>query len=242
MVEKLKLTLRPIPWSLVTKAVAFGVTWLFFPFWLFLVVNIYLYLHRPLRVFKFLVPFFVLLVAISPWITQKSLGMALVGAAVFFLVLGVKDLFFLKRRINYEVAVLILIFLLFLGFFGNFKEWLGVGSVIASFFLFFLLYGLIFGLFKYDLEEEFDGLKPDKRVKTIVFSFTFFIWQMGWVYLFLPLGYFYQTALAFLVAAVLIGILSAHLKGALTPKRVLLGFSTFFVFTVLILAGVNWSV
>ena len=68
-----------------------------------------------------------------------------------------------------------------------------------------------------------------------------FIWQLCLILLFLPLNYFYQTALLFLSAVLLIDILIEHLNNRLDRRKILANFSIFFVFAAVILVSARWG-
>ncbi len=61
MAEKLRSISKRINWSLVLRSVIFGVAWWALPFWLFLLVALYLYFVPITGASKVSVPFFVLL-------------------------------------------------------------------------------------------------------------------------------------------------------------------------------------
>ena len=95
MAEKLKLILRPIPWSLLLKAAAFGVGWLILPFWVFVVLAALLYFLPVFQVLKLLFPF--VLTLILAYLVPPSLWAGLFLSALFFFILGVKDLVLIDR-------------------------------------------------------------------------------------------------------------------------------------------------
>ena len=61
MEEKLKSILKQIHWSLVLKATIFAVAWFALPFWIFLLLALYLYFVPLGGSAKVVLPFFVLI-------------------------------------------------------------------------------------------------------------------------------------------------------------------------------------
>ncbi|MBI3588793.1 MAG: hypothetical protein HY093_00020 [Candidatus Liptonbacteria bacterium] len=258
MVEKLKLILKPTPWSLVVKALIFGGAWLVLPFWLFLLIASYFYFVPLFKPLKFIRPFSIFLVLISPLFAKASLGLAAVTACIFFLILGVKDLVFVNRKPKYEIAIYLIYLLLFWVFFSSFENWLGTGVVFGSlglaavFFLLtrsFLNYEEILNPVSLEMGvrggSNLEGRKGEgvySRETLAAVFVALLVWQLVWVLLFLPFNRIYQTATVFLMVVLVLETILAHFNHSLTRKRLLVNFTAIFVFMVLTLASLSFNV
>ncbi len=237
MEARLKSISKRIPWSLLARTLVFALAWWILPFGLFLVVAGYFYLVPFFKPLRFLLPFLALLVLISPLFFNKSLWVIALGSAVFFIIQGVRELLFVHRKSVYKVAYFILLFLLFLAFFSNFQNrtgWLAVFESGLVALVFFLLLKHLSGY--EDLPEEVK--KVGRRKEFLVQGLAaFFMWQLVWVLIFLPLNYIYQSMLGFLVMLVLTELILAYISFSLTRRKVLINFAILFVFVVFVLAS-----
>lgn len=240
MGEKLKLISRQIPWSLAAKALISGLAWYFLPFGLFLVVAFYFYLRPFYRPLHFIVPFTAFLVLTSPLFFERSLGMAVLAAIFFFIILGVKDLIFVNRRHGFEVAVLFVTFLLFLVFFSQFNTW-STSMVFWSAGIFTVFFLLLKNLTDYNDSLGSEQTSSEAHGLTYLFFSAFILWQLAWVLFAMPFGLVYKTTLLFLVSFVISEFNIASLGEGLSRKKILGNFSLLFVIFVLALASNNWS-
>lgn len=237
MVKKLKLILRPIPWSLVLRVIALGACWLLFPLWVFLLAALYFYLSPFFQPIKFSVHFITILFFMAT--TSPGFWAAVFFSLVFYLLLGIKDFLFIDRRSTYEILLFLFVFMFASRFYFSFDTWLGIHSTLYVF-----LFGIIF-LF---LSRELLGYSATSSDRTQggrswvpLFILAFLLCQLILGILVLPLNFLYQTAFFFLSAVVLIESVFDHLCGALTSRRLLTNFSIFFVFIVVILGSAPWS-
>jgi len=218
---------------LLIKSLIFGLSWLILPFWAFLAVSIYFYLVPFFQPFKLLVPFILTLAAAL--IVPHSFWFAVFLGVLFFYLLGIKNLILINRFDNHQMMVFLIMFLVFFGFFLHFQNWqrwivslisLGVG--LSFFFLF---------------DELADYVKEKDEPKKIFISGlgSFLLWQVAMAVLFLPLNYFYQTALLFLFSVILADFLLEYLGGKINRRKILWDFSIFFVIAVVMLASANWG-
>ncbi len=237
MEAKLRSISKRIPWSLAAKTLVFFVAGWLLPYGLFLAVAAGLYLAPFFKPLRFLLPFLVLLVLVSPFFLKPNFWIIALGSVVFFIISGVRELLFVERKSVYKVAYLILIFLLFYAFFLNFQDhtsWFTVFiSGLVALIFFFLLKHL--SLYK---DSPQDANKVGRRKEFIAQGLgAFFMWQLLWVLLFLPLNYIYQSMLGFLAGLVLTELTLAYIDFSLTRRKILINFSLVFVFIVFILAS-----
>lgn len=232
MEAKLKSTLKPIRWSLLLRAGVFGLAWLFLPYWLFFLVAIYFYCKPFFHTRRLIWPF--VLTLFAAFVLPVNFWLALFLSALFYLIVGIKNLSLVDRFSSHQLLVFFLLFLIFLAFFIHFENW-------QNWQVSFWSLGLSLSFFL--LAKDLVGYESEKKRKTHVFAVltaAFFVWQASLVVLFLPLNYFYQTALLFLTAVVSLDLLFEYFQGKLDRHKILTGFSAFFVFTSLILASARW--
>lgn len=211
--------------------------WLFLPFWIFLAAALYFYFFPFFQPLRLALPFFLTLVtaAIRQPADPGSFWFALFIAALFFLIFGIKNLIFVKRAEAHQLLVFSLLFLTFLSFFSGFEAWqhwtISFFALGASAVFFFLAKEL----------AEYNPESSRRRTFLTLGLGALFIWQLCLILLFLPLNYFYETAILFLSAVLLLDILLEHLKNRLDRRKLLADFSIFFVFTAVILASARWG-
>jgi hypothetical protein len=235
--EKIKsvISLR----GLLFRAVVFGAAWLWLPFWLFLIIALYLYLAPLFRPAKFALPFLILLIfaAIEP----PNVWLAVLFSSLFYLILGIKDLILIERRSAYEILVLTMFFFMAVKFFSRFDNW---GSGAAFF------YAALFGAVSFFLARDFLDYSclPDpsdayagKRRDIFSGLLALMVWQFSLAALFLPLNFWYQSAIIFLAASVFLELGIGYLGKKSVRRASLVGFSVFFVVLVIILGSANWT-
>ncbi len=241
MAEKLRSILRRINWSSVLKAVIFAVAWWALPFWLFLLIALYLYFIPMTGAGKVSIPFFVLLLV--SLIQEQSVFAAIVFGVIFYFILLVKDLIIIDRRSAYEVLMLVLSYLLVRSFF------LHVGG---SFGLRALIYGLVAALAVSALVTSFvknfstapeDSAREAQSFRRMLGWMTFLLaWQLLIVGLFLPLNFLYQSAVVFLVAVIILDLVPQYVFGELTRVKVFATGTVLFALLVIVLSSARWII
>lgn len=263
MVEKLKSILRPIPWSLLFRALSYSLVWFFglslylssyvsgWVFWLAVSgVAFYFYFFPPFGAARLLPPF-ILLIFFSFLLAPSFFG-ALILGIVFFLILGIKDLIFINRFSAYHILVMLLLFLMFVNFFYTFNRWDNALIIFFSLALAFFYFLLTLWFLDYKKAGEagsgggfslFSFLKNKKRLKEILFmSFSsFLLWQAILVFAFLPLNFVYQTASLFIFSFILFEFTHDYIFGSLKREKILTLFGVFFFLMALILGGGEWE-
>jgi|GEM_PF-612936 len=242
MAIKLKSITRLIPWSLALRAVLFGAAWLILPFWAFSILALYLYFVPLFQPLKLGVPFATLL--FFTYTLTPNIWFAILLLVIFYLILGMKDLILIDRIAAYEILVLLLLFLVFFGFFSWVTN-LGIRSapfkaVLPAGLFFFLARGF---LYYPDSPPPLLRVRKSGRWEFLFIGLgAFMIWQLSLVLLFLPMSFFYQSALLFLVTLFFLELFPYHLRGELSRERILVNFSTFFILGTVILAAIEWSI
>lgn len=245
---------------LLFKSFILGLSWLILPFWAFLALSVYFYLVPFFQPFKLIIPF-MLALAVA-FAAPHGFWFAILIGMLFFLLLGIKNLILIHRFDNHQMMVFLILFLLFFSFFFHFQNWqrwivslisLGVG--LSYFFLFDELADYIKIKRNDEPKKIFIPLEAERPKALVALAYwrgrsltgfisglgAFFLWQVVMAVLFLPLNYFYQTALLFLFSVILTDFLLEYLGGGISRKKILTDFSIFFVIAVIMLASANWG-
>ncbi|HUC31562.1 MAG TPA: hypothetical protein VMR99_02655 [Candidatus Paceibacterota bacterium] len=248
MAEKLRSILKRTNWSLVLKAVIFGVAWWALPFWLFLLIALYLYFIPLTGTGKVAAPFFVLLL-ISLFQNQNALA-AVLFAALFYFIILIKDLLIIDRRTAHEVLMLVLSYLLVRSFFlktgGSLGGWALLYSLIVAWAVSALITSFVknfspvaAGAPEQDPAEA--GLREARLFRGMLGWMTFLLmWQLLIVGMFLPLDFLYQSAIVFLVAAILIDLVPQYVFGELSRIKVLATGTVLFALLTIVAASARW--
>jgi hypothetical protein len=228
--------------SLVLRAVIFGAAWFLLPFWLFLVVALYLYFSSLFRPFKLIFPFLVTL--FFAFAEQPQFFTAILLAAIFYLILGIKDLVFIDRKSDYGILILLIMFLIFTRLFSHYENWSTRSAFFYAFAAGVSFFILFIGLSGEHVSEgvavtEAGAGSKSRLIMPAVASLA--VWQITLAVFFLPLEFLYQSALAFLFAAVLLEIASDYLNNVLSRRKMLVYFSAFLTAAVFILGSARWG-
>jgi len=246
MAAKLKSITKQIHWSLLVKAAVFALAWFYLPFWLFLLVALYLYFVPPFRAGKLAVFFFTLVIlcflAVPGWF------MAFIFAALFYYLLLVKELLVIDRRSARILLAMTLSFLLLRQFYFSFSTGSAGSALMAAFFAAALL-SLLLGNLIHNQVESFSDIPglPTKlsdiakfpRVVTLM-AFVFFA-QCIVIGLFLPLNFIYQSVIVFLVVVIAIDLIPERISGALSPAKIKTTSIVVFAMLVLVLTSAKWG-
>ena len=264
MAEKLKSILRRIHWSSLLKAAIFAASWLLLPYWLFIIIALFLYFRPWFRVGTLIGPFFALLVLTD--ITAPGFFVALIFGALFYLTLLIKDLLILDRRSAYEVLILGIALVYARHFYAAFAD--GVSGV--AFFWAFVVAGMITLLFR-NFTSAFMGEKaipPDESVPAMaaatakvaengknetpvlpavrqidrVAAWLIFLLSTQVIIagLFLPLDFIYQSVIVFLILVLLVDLIGEYIFGGLNRNKILGVGNMVFTLLVIILASARW--
>ncbi len=232
--EKIKsaIPLRLSLQRLLLKSAIFSLSWFFLPFWLFLIPAFYFYFFPLFNSKQLALPFFLTLLAAA--ILPQNFWFSLFFGILLYLIIGIKNLLFVNRSVHHQFLVFLLLFLIFYGFFSGFESWqrwdISLWALGPSLVFLFLVKEL----------ADYNSLAGHWQKNLIIGLASFIIWQLSLAIFFLPLNYFYATALLFLVAVLLADILLEYFDGHLARQKILVDFSIFFVLAVIILASSKW--
>ncbi len=244
MVEKLKSILRRTSWSLLLRAVIFGVAWWALPFWLFLLIALYLYFVPTTGAGKVSVPVVVLL--LITFLEPQSIVAAVMFAALFYFILLIKDLIIIDRRSAYELLILALSYFLLRGFFlnvgGSLSYWSLLDSLIAAAAVSAMTMSFIRN-FSPSTEQGMAAPREARSFDRMLGWLVFLLmWQLIIVGLFLPLNFLYQSAVVFLLAVILIDLIPQHVFGELSRIKALATGTVLFALIVIVLASARWVI
>jgi hypothetical protein len=241
MVEKLRSILKRTNWSLLLKAVIFGVAWWALPFWLFLIVALYLYFVPITGAGKVSAPFFVLLL-LSIFQNQSVVAAVIFGVIFYFIIL-IKDLLIIDRRSAYEILMLVLAYLLMRSFFiktgGALDGWTIIYGLVAAWAISAMTMSFIKN---FSVPQEAVNLREAKSFHRMLGWMTFLLtWQLLVIGIFLPLNFLYQSAIVFLVLMVILDLVPQYVFGELSRTRVLATAMVLFSLLVIITASARWT-
>jgi hypothetical protein len=236
MEEKLKSISKRIHWSLVLKAAIFAVAWFVLPFWLFLLVALYLYFVPFAGSASVALPFLVLLLVSG--FESSNVGFALIFGIIFYYILLIRDLFIIDRKSAYEIVVLALSYLLLRVFFMKAGADFGGASLFYSFFV-AGIFSMMLSNFIANFSDAFKDVRPFRRMINWI-SFIL-MWQLLIVGLFLPLDFVYQSAIVFLLSMILIDLLPSYIIGQLSRVKTLVTGSVIFILLTIIVSSARWS-
>lgn len=209
----------------------------FFPILLFLSVSFYFYWRPVFSSSQFFGSFLILLIV--SFLAVKFLWLDIAGiasilglAALFYMLLGIKNLIFVNRSALYYLLISILLFLAFFFFFMADKS------------QFFLIKYLSVGLAAFFLSREFLFFFVQdfsKRRALITAGFSFLTIQSLWAISLLPIGFLNSAALALFAALILLDFTVNHFNGVLTRRIILRNATSWIVLSVIIFAASKWG-
>lgn len=163
---------------------------------------------------------------------------ALLFGILFFALVGVKRIAFVRRAPLYGGLESALGFLLFLGFFIRRTEWFWLLSLILA----VLLYALFKESLRFWLREASDA-PPLSSHKIRIFSLVgaFGLLQVAWALALLPLTPLNAAVAASTPAFVLNQSMQNHLRGTLHRRSALLGLTTLILVVGAVFAVSEWG-
>ncbi len=219
MEEKLKSISKQIHWSLLLRAAAFALAWLWLPIWLFCLIALGLYFTPLFQARKLAPPFFILL--LLGILQPATLFFAVIFGAVFYGILLIKDLIVIDRRPAYEMVVLVLSILMFRSLYLQFQNGIQAPAVIWSF-IAAAAFAWLLDSFMRGFEADPENTAQENPLRRTASWLSFLLmWQMLLIGLFLPLDFIYQSAGAFLVAVVLVEFIPEYIAGTLSHAKLL---------------------
>ncbi len=241
MAAKFVSITKQIPWSLLLKAFFCGCLWLFAPFWLFVIGALFFYFVPLFRPWRFLFPFLTVF-AIS-LLLPATLWSALFLGALFFLLLGVKDLVFVHRFQSYEAFVFLLFAAVFLLSFQLIFSWehflsfalIGIDGIV------FVGAGASLLSYHRALRTPESPNEGGGQELLLLWTAGFLVWQLGIALLMLPLTFFSQTAILFVFSVLLLELFVEKSEGRLTRRTLFAYAAAFFLVVVFVLTAAEWG-
>ncbi len=232
MVEKLKSISKKIHWSLVLKAAAVGLSWVYLPEWLAVVLALVFYFSSLFRVKHMGIPF------ISAVVIAHILGANILAgiflAVCLFLIFGLKELVFIDRKSAYTA----LIFLIF--FFTSFLLYENLDAWSAWFPVKSLIFAWLFWVFVHGFLIEAEG-GATGRTPLILGALAFVFWEIATAVAFLPLDFLYHAGIMIFFAFVFFEWFLDYSRGGLSKNKILLYISLLFILVTLIFSFAKWS-
>ena len=220
--------------GLLLKAGILSAGWLLLPFWLFVVLALGFYFIPLFQPFRLWLPYLAALF-LSGIISPNIWTAALLGI-LFFLILGIKDLILISRFSAYETLVYLLLFVIFLNYFSRFGNMDTLAGILWALAIAFLSFFLLRGFKTWSGSGE-----PGRREGLAAGLIALLVWQVILAALFLPLNFFYQTAITLLTTVILAGLFIKYKEDKLDQQTLLMGFSMFFALLAFVLASNQWG-
>lgn len=237
MEEKLKSILRRIHWSLLLKAAVFAAAWAIAPFWLFVVIALYLYFVPIAQSRSVVIPFLILL-AISA-LEPVGFFLAFVFGAAFLYILLIKDLYLVDRRSAYEVLVIFLSFFILRDFYLHFGGTVSEGTLFMA----FLVAAILGGLDASFVRTFFDEVSPESRLlrNTACLLLALLTWQFLIAGLFLPVDFVYQATIVLIIVVFFVDLIPQYLFGEMNRVKLLTTSSVVFGLLAIVLSSARWG-
>lgn len=243
-----------IHWSLAVRALLFAGAWAYLPFGAFAFAALVLY-SRPFFRLREFSAFLVLALALMGVIEQSAFA-ALFFGAVFYLLLGVKDLVFVERRAPLQILASMMLLAFGAAFF---PEAACSGAMVApsgeggcppgsAAFAALLLGAACFILMQSTLANLRGELPGETEAASIPAeriasgAFALISAELAWALALLPLAESAKIALFFLAAAVSADVITARFSGKLSRRFALTDASLFLVLAAAVLAASRWGV
>ncbi len=208
----------------------------------YFIVAFYFYFKSFFNTRQFLASFLTLLVLSLLFVNLSVVGrwssvVGLFFALLFFLLLGIKNLIFIRREPLYYLLNGLLLLTVFVYFFSfnNFEQpfWFLVKSLAAFLAVFFL--------FKEFLEAISIAPLGNQKMNLMAAGSAFLSLQFLWVIGFLPFRSINAASLALLIALILEDFIVHHLSGTINRRIVLRNITMFLILTMIIFGASRWS-
>lgn len=214
--------------------------WFMVALWAF---ALYFYFRSFFNIHQYLASFLILLVAsllvanLSSVVGRWSLVVGLFLALLFFLLLGIKNLIFIRREPLYYLLNSLLFLTVFIYFFSsnNFDQpfWFLIKSLA--------IFSATFFLFKEFLTVSVPVPLGSQKMNLMAVGSAFLSLQFLWVIAFLPFRSLNTASLALLVALILEDFIVHHLSGTINRRIVLRNITMFLILAMIIFGASKWS-
>ncbi len=230
---------------LALKSVVLGILFFFalatgkwFFITIFVLLGCYFYFVPNVNSRQFLASFLIIL--LFPAFLRQFLDsgwfltISLAYSAIFFVLLGLKNLIFINRRPIYCFLNGILVFTIFSLFFWSDKT----GA------FFFAKYVLVFFvslfLFKEFLNVSSESHSAQKN-NLFAWSVSFLVLQIVWALSFLPINFLNAGALTLLIVLIFQDFILGRISGSMDRKLILRNITIFIALTLAIFGASSWS-
>ncbi len=203
----------------------------------FVLAAFYFYLQPLLNATQFLASFLILLTVSflsSLVIGHWSFVISLFFGLLFFLLLGIKNLIFVRREPLYLLLNGLLFLTIFILFF-----WSDISR------LFFVKYLALFSglvlLLREFLLFSVPNLANSQKRNLIICGTAFLILQLLWAISLLSVSFLNAASLALLVVLILQDFIGHHLSGTMSRQIVLRNITIFLILFLVIFAASKWT-
>lgn len=157
-----------------------------------------------------------------------------VAAILFFVLFGVKDLIFVKRREIYYFFNCFLLLAVFGFFFGADKQHFFIFKYLAASAAVFLLSAELLNF----MLPALVGVKKNLVVGVFALSAVQFLWTVA----FLPIGFANSAALMTVIVLFLEDFIVHHFSGTLNRRLILRNATAFLILILAIFAASEWTI
>lgn len=210
----------------------------------FLAVAFYFYFQSSLNVRQFPASFLVLIIlsllfVFNPLIlgSQSSILASFFFGFLFFLLLGIKNLIFIKREPLYYLLNGFLLLTVFVFFFSLNYFYQPFWFLVKS----LAVFSATFFLFKEFLTVVISAPLGSQKKNLMAGGSAFLSLQFVWTIGFLPFSVINAASLALLVALILEDFIIHHLSGTLNRQITLRNITMFLVLAMIIFGASKWS-
>ena len=221
-----------------------GISWLFWA--LFAGLSAYFYFQPSLNnkkfFYSFLTFFFCSLIIMGKiHILGYRVSAVIFFSALFFALLGIKNLAFIHRQAIYYVVNGLLLLTVFLSFFlADKSEWFVLKYALAGIAIFFLSREFLEFFWKENkIEEVYSG---KRFVSLSSLSIAFLAMEAMWATALLPIGFLNSSALMLAFMLILQDFFLNYSTGVLNSRLILRNITIFAVLCLAIFAASGWSV
>ena len=212
--------------------------WFMVALWAF---ALYFYFRSFFNIHQYLASFLTLLIASVLFInlpfTVYHLPFTIFFAFLFFLLLGIKNLIFIRREPLYYLLNSLLFLTVFIYFFSsnNFDQpfWFLIKSLA--------IFSATFFLFKEFLTVSVPVPLGSQKRNLMAVGSAFLSLQFLWVIAFLPFRSLNTASLALLVALILEDFIVHHLSGTINRRIVLRNITMFLILAMIIFGASKWA-
>lgn len=159
---------------------------------------------------------------------------SLVYLAIFFILLGLKNLIFINRRPIYSFLNSVLVLAIFSLFFWSDKtDILFFIKYLATFFIFLSLFKEFL-----NISNEISG---GQKNNLFAWAISFLVFQIVWVLSFLPINFLNAGALTLLIVLIFQDFVFSHISGSINNRLILRNITIFIALALAIFGASSWS-